>query len=462
VQRKTPTVIHKHFSIQRIRQFYIRKIKFVQNKYNHFILEILNDFPPIDHLHPFFTDFFNILFNKNCYKIALNRLYRSKSIIVKISKNYIKLVKYEKSFYGCKHLKKNALGRIVKVIKKLNPCFIFLEKIRQYLGKLPLIDPHRKSILINGCSSTGKSSLMKKLTKANVNVGFNDHNTKILSIGHFSGNFSRWQIIDSPGINNYQIKFLTSIEMQTINTIAHFDCLVIQILDPSETSPFSLPKQFEIFVKLKKLVYNKKKLFIFSKTDLGWEKVTHIKKKGVINTILNHQQGLLPVFKTSFHDDIGLSSIREAICSSKKDFEKDWKTFFFKKNRLNHFSLKNQKFAQKVSFYRKNESDLNLFGATSEKNSSLHLNLKEYVSAPNIIPWSVSNFFFDNPLKKNISKKKKKSETFEKENKLRELNYEQLYLDKNLIPSGKKHSKPYKFRVAPRNKNCLEGSFLKF
>ena len=46
-QRKTPTVIHKHYSIVRIRGFYMRKIKFCQQTIHDKLTTILTEFPTI-------------------------------------------------------------------------------------------------------------------------------------------------------------------------------------------------------------------------------------------------------------------------------------------------------------------------------------------------------------------------------------------------------------------------------
>uniref|UniRef100_A0A8B9ZRF7 Nucleolar GTP-binding protein 1 n=1 Tax=Anas zonorhyncha TaxID=75864 RepID=A0A8B9ZRF7_9AVES len=52
-QRKTPTVIHKHYQIHRIRQFYMRKVKYTQQNYHDRLTQILTDFPKLDlQLHP--------------------------------------------------------------------------------------------------------------------------------------------------------------------------------------------------------------------------------------------------------------------------------------------------------------------------------------------------------------------------------------------------------------------------
>lgn len=47
-QRKTPTVIHKHYQIHRIRQFYMRKVKYTQQNYHDRLTQILTDFPKLD------------------------------------------------------------------------------------------------------------------------------------------------------------------------------------------------------------------------------------------------------------------------------------------------------------------------------------------------------------------------------------------------------------------------------
>lgn len=47
-QRKTPTVIHKNFKIGRIRNFYMRKVKFTQDSFDEKLDSILTEFPMMD------------------------------------------------------------------------------------------------------------------------------------------------------------------------------------------------------------------------------------------------------------------------------------------------------------------------------------------------------------------------------------------------------------------------------
>ena len=50
-QRKTPTVIHKQYAIGRIRQFYMRKVKFAQQTFHDKLQQILTDFPKLEVRH---------------------------------------------------------------------------------------------------------------------------------------------------------------------------------------------------------------------------------------------------------------------------------------------------------------------------------------------------------------------------------------------------------------------------
>jgi len=47
-QRKTPTVIHRHYQIGRIRQFYMRKVKFAQQTIHDKLSQIIEEFPKLD------------------------------------------------------------------------------------------------------------------------------------------------------------------------------------------------------------------------------------------------------------------------------------------------------------------------------------------------------------------------------------------------------------------------------
>ena len=104
-QRKTPTVIHPGYKITRIRAFYMRKVKFTQQTIDEKLTEMLQDFPRLDDIHPFYADLMNILYDRDHFKLALGQVNTAKHVIIHIGKDYLRLLKYGDSLYRCKQLK---------------------------------------------------------------------------------------------------------------------------------------------------------------------------------------------------------------------------------------------------------------------------------------------------------------------------------------------------------------------
>jgi len=73
-QRKTPTVIHPGYKITRIRTFYMRKVKFTQQTIDEKLGAILQEFPRLDDIHPFYADLMNILYDRDHFKLALGQV----------------------------------------------------------------------------------------------------------------------------------------------------------------------------------------------------------------------------------------------------------------------------------------------------------------------------------------------------------------------------------------------------
>nr|UXY87837.1 nucleolar G-protein [Cryptomonas curvata] len=413
-QRKTPTIIHKQFSIQRIRQFYIKKLNFVNQKFNFYISAILNYFPDIDQIDQFYKDLFNILFNRNFYKIALSRLNNSKNIVYKITASYIRLLKFSETLYDCKQLKKIAIGRICTIIKKLSNALIYLEKIRKQMKSLPLIDPYRKTILLCGSGNCGKSSLMNKITKANVEVNSTFRKTKSLQLGHHNINFIRWQIIDTPSLENTQTVKYSSVEMQTINAIVHLEHTMIYVFDPSNQSKINLFRQLDVFNSILFLNKYKKKIFLLAKTDLKWEISKNRCKKSLLSYIFKISFETFQLLKISCHDEVGLIILNQRAYEVKKD-------------KIRKYPNPNDLF---LNFQIISKCH-NIKNKNSISNSKLCQSLK-YI---NFKPKYDKNLFFKNFIEIEPNKQYGLSDekTIEKEEKVRELLYEKKYVLSKLV-----------------------------
>ncbi|KAG9990035.1 P-loop containing nucleoside triphosphate hydrolase protein, partial [Aureobasidium melanogenum] len=169
-QRRLPTQIRAGFKISRIRAFYMRKIKFTCETFAEKIQAVLDGFPRLADIHPFHKDLLNTLYDADHFRIALGQISTAKHLIETVARDYVRLVKYGQSLFQCKQLKRAALGRMATICKRLKDPLLYLEQVRQHLGRLPSIDPNTRTLLICGYPNVGKSSFLKNISRADVDV----------------------------------------------------------------------------------------------------------------------------------------------------------------------------------------------------------------------------------------------------------------------------------------------------
>jgi len=411
-QRKTPTVIHKNYAIQRVREFYIRKVKFFQHKCESKLFKILQDFPQINQIHPFFNDLLHILVDKNNYKLSLNKISKTKFFIKKFSKNYIKLLKYANSVYACKQLKKNVFGKICGNIRKIDNSLVFLEKIRICLKKLPSLNPYKRIVVLGGSPGTGKSSLLNKLTSSNIKIGNKDNESKGLRVGHFTNFFFKWQILDTIGINCEKITKYNSFEMQTINAYVHLNYNLIYLFNSSQNNR-NFFVEINTFLMHKKFFRNKQKILILGKIDIGWEKQVGKKKKALINFMRKKSKNYFEIIKISIHDEIGFINLRDKLIKI------SYKSYI--KNPIYKFNQKY--FSSLLCEENKSLIQKSLLGSLNKIKKKSRHDKKEFFYTINH-----SKKFLGTKQTPEFFKIKKKNISFENEEKIRERKNEKFYL----------------------------------
>nr|XP_005314098.1 GTP-binding protein 4 [Chrysemys picta bellii] len=310
-QRKTPTVIHKHYQIHRIRQFYMRKVKYTQQNYHDRLTQILTDFPKLDDIHPFYADLMNVLYDKDHYKLALGQINIAKNLIDNVSKDYVRLMKYGDSLYRCKQLKRAALGRMCTIIKRQKQSLEYLEQVRQHLSRLPTIDPNTRTLLLCGYPNVGKSSFINKVTRADVEVQPYAFTTKSLFVGHMDYRYLRWQVVDTPGILDHPLEERNTIEMQAITALAHLRAAVLFVMDVSEQCGHSLEEQLELFRNIKPLFANKPLIIVANKCDV--KRISELPEENQ-KMFENLEAEGFPVIETSTLTKEGVIKVKTEAC----------------------------------------------------------------------------------------------------------------------------------------------------
>ncbi|KAF8446553.1 P-loop containing nucleoside triphosphate hydrolase protein [Kalaharituber pfeilii] len=311
-QRKLPTQIRSGFKISRIRAFYLRKVKFTEQTFSEKLGEIVETFPKLNDLHPFHKDLLNTLYDQDHFKIALGQVATAKTLIETVCRDYVRLIKYAQSLFQCKQLKRAALGRMATICKRLKDPLEYLEQVRQHLGRLPSIDPNTRTLIICGYPNVGKSSFLKSITRADVDVQPYAFTTKSLYVGHFDYKYLRFQAIDTPGILDHPLEEMNTIEMQSITAIAHLRSAVLYFVDLSEQCGYSVEAQVKLYHSIKPLFANKLVFLVVNKIDAMRPEDLDPASQELLNSIT--KSGEVQMLKLSCHTEEGVMEVRNTAC----------------------------------------------------------------------------------------------------------------------------------------------------
>ncbi|KAF8134419.1 P-loop containing nucleoside triphosphate hydrolase protein [Boletus edulis] len=313
-QRKTPTVIHKNFKISRIRNFYMRKVKFTQDSFDEKLGAILSEFPMLDDLHPFLASLMNVLYDKNHYKLALGQLRTARHLIDHVAKDYVRLLKFGDSLYRCKQLKTAALGRMATIMRRQKDPLAYLEQVRQHISRLPAIDPNTRTLLICGYPNVGKSSFINKVTRADVDVQPYAFTTKSLFIGHLDYKYLRWQVIDTPGILDHPLEEMNTIEMQSITALAHLKSCVLYFMDLSEQCGYTVEAQCKLFHSIKPLFTGKPVILVINKVDIMRLEDLTPENRTLVQEIIDSEN--VQCIQVSCYSEEGVMELKNKACDA--------------------------------------------------------------------------------------------------------------------------------------------------
>ena len=257
-------------------------------------------------------DLLNTLYDADHFRIALGQLSTAKHLIETVSRDYVRLLKYAQSLFQCKQLKRAALGRMATICRRLKDPLVYLEQVRQHLGRLPSIDPNTRTLLICGYPNVGKSSFLRSITRADVDVQPYAFTTKSLFVGHFDYKYLRFQAIDTPGILDHPLEEMNTIEMQSITAIAHLRSAILYFMDLSEQCGYSVQAQIQLFHSIKPLFANKLVFVVINKIDITKPKDLDAETNAMLGSML--KSGDVELLQLSCTTTEGVTEVKNAAC----------------------------------------------------------------------------------------------------------------------------------------------------
>ena len=258
--------------------------------------------PIIEELPEFYQDYIDIVVGVDQYKHSLGAVFWALGVIKQIQSQYTSRIRKSDSLSAIP-IRKEAYGRIVSIVKRIEDELDFLDFCKRELKNMPNINFDAIRVVIAGFPNVGKSTLLNNITDASPKVANYPFTTQGLQIGNYELGYKKYQIIDTPGLLDRSINDMNEIELNAIAALEHLGNITIYIFNPSETSGFLMENQYLLYAEIKK-VFETQMICLFNKTDL-------LEDDSVIEEYSQKIDD--PIFKTSINDLSNISDIKNLI-----------------------------------------------------------------------------------------------------------------------------------------------------
>ncbi len=252
----------KMSAIKRKKSLAITRIRALFTELSERLWNIVRFFPNLDELHPFYASVMEIYCKKDDVKIALAKIKSSALLIERLGKEYIikiKAVRKEdeltptaKILREIDKLRVEAYGRISSVVKKLKKEFSMLNDLVRKLAKLPDFDPRLPILVVAGPTNAGKSTFVKTVSNAKVEVANYPFTTKNVTFGVMKWKLNPaldayLQVVDTPGLLDRPLEKRKPEEKLALKALQTLPNAVLFLFDGSTDAVCSAKEQINIF-----------------------------------------------------------------------------------------------------------------------------------------------------------------------------------------------------------------------
>ncbi len=225
---------------------------------------IVRRFPSFDSLPDFYYELVDIVVGVDELRSALGSADWAASKTHEISREYVGRIRNGGDPVT---IRKEAFGRLASVMGSVDKKLIYLNSARNTLRKLPDIR-EEPTLVVAGYPNVGKSSFVAIVTGARPEVASYPFTTKGVLIGHFQKDGIRYQVIDTPGLLDRPMSQRNDVEMQAITAIKYLNCVLLFIIDPTESCGFEVSDQLNLLSEVKEN-FDMPVLVAANKSDLG-------------------------------------------------------------------------------------------------------------------------------------------------------------------------------------------------
>lgn len=214
------------------------------------LVRIIQSFPELDDLPPFYRDTVDILWGMDRVRKALGAV----GWAARWARNHGPGLAYQtRKAEFPSVIRKRTVARLSSVVHQIDDELRFLNDMRNVLRKLPHIDDEF-TVVVAGYPNVGKSSFIRITSSASPEIAAYPFTTKGVIVGHRYAGTGRMQFIDTPGLLDRPTSERNKIERQALTAIMNLADVVLCIIDPSEHCGYPIEEQVRLLHEIEAMV----------------------------------------------------------------------------------------------------------------------------------------------------------------------------------------------------------------
>ena len=229
----------------------------------------IKGFPSLDVIPLFYRELIDATIGLQTLRKNLAAVDWGRKKSLELARGFAKRIQGARGTTAVGAIRREAFGRLSSVIKQIGPNLEALAASRRPLKEFPDIDPEAPTIVVAGYPNVGKSAFVGRVSTAKPRVAPYPFTTQGVFVGHFDVGYTRFQILDTPGLLDRPMDARNPMERQAITALAHVADAVVFLVDPSETCGYDLSSQMRLLDTVRELFPDTPILVVENKADLG-------------------------------------------------------------------------------------------------------------------------------------------------------------------------------------------------
>ncbi len=225
-------------------------VKAVTRSIHDRLVAVIQSFPELDALPPFYREMVDVLYGIPRFRKALGA--------VGWAARWTRLHGPELSMRTRRSpdtlaARKQAVARLASVVHQVDTELVFLNEVRNVLRTLPHVGDEF-TVVIAGYPNVGKSSFLRIASTAAPEIAPYPFTTREIIVGHRDAPSGRVQFIDTPGVLDRPQADRNRIERQALCALVNLANAVLFIVDASEQCGYPLESQLALLEEIRGLV----------------------------------------------------------------------------------------------------------------------------------------------------------------------------------------------------------------